>query len=44
MMEANMMEANEQAEYELAVRARNGDFDALSELVERLRLFTAVWT
>jgi len=40
-----MMNSNEQAEYELAVRARNGDFDALSELVERLRLrlFTAAY-
>jgi RNA polymerase sigma factor (sigma-70 family) len=32
------MKPNEQEEYELAVQARNGDLDALSELVERLRL------
>lgn len=33
-----VMEPNEQEEVELAVQARNGDSEALSELVERLRL------
>lgn len=39
------MDANEQAEYELAVRARSGDKNALSALVERfrLRLFTVAY-
>ena len=32
------MKPNEQEEYELAVQAHIGDLDALSELVERLRL------
>ena len=32
------VKTNEQEEYELAVQARKGDLDALSELVERLRL------
>jgi RNA polymerase sigma-70 factor (ECF subfamily) len=32
------MKLNEQEEYELAVQAHSGDRDALSELVERLRL------
>src|SRR5882724_2828928 len=34
----SVMKPREQDEYELAVQARNGDFDALSALVERLRL------
>jgi RNA polymerase sigma-70 factor (ECF subfamily) len=33
-----MMKPNEQEEYELAVQAQNGDLDALSALVEHLRL------
>lgn len=41
-----MMITNEQEEYELAVQAHNGDIDALSALVERLRLrlFTVAYT
>jgi RNA polymerase sigma factor (sigma-70 family) len=41
-----VMNANEQDEYKLTVRARTGDLDALSALVERfrLRLFAIAYT